>query len=332
MNREDRLSPEERELARLLGRAPTVAPPAPVDAAVLAAARAAVQGPAAAVAPAPSTAPDTVGRRPRSRLPAVFGLAASVVFAVGIAWQLKPEPPAPPSAAGAGMETPPPASPARAYTGPATTSASPAAAAAAAPAAPTADPPMAATTPSASTRAPEPARAPAAAQRVRSDAVQAEAVAEVAPVAIAAPPAPAPAPAPVAEAPPSRAAAKQVQAFDNAAPERDSVTVTGAQMQRPVPRPEARSSAAPTAGAAGVMRRQAAPMGAVAAAASDTAGQALQEAVDADAGLPRRQWLKRIRERRDAGDPDTARASLERYLQHYPEVRLPRDLRQLLEN
>jgi hypothetical protein len=58
---------------------------------------------------------------------------------------------------------------------------------------------------------------------------------------------------------------------------------------------------------------------------------AVDAAVSADASLPRKQWLKRIRERRDAGDLDTARASLERYLQQYPEVRIPRDLRQLLD-
>lgn len=325
MNREDRLSPEERELARLLGRAPNSAPPTAVDAAVLAAARAAVQGPAAAVEPAPSAAPSSAARRPRSRLPAVFGLAASVVFAVGIAWQLKPEPPAPPGAAEATMEVPPQAAPVRDYAERATAPVLPAAA----PTAPAAAPPMAATAPDANTESSEPAPA-AAAQRARRDDVQAEAVAEAAPVPIVAPPAAAP--APPAAAPPPPAVAKQAQAFDSGAPALDSVTVTGAQMQRAAPRREAQSSAAPAAGAPGVMRRQAAPMGAVAAAASDTAGHALQQAVEADAGLPRRQWLKRIRERRDAGDVDTARASLERYLQQYPEVRLPRDLRQLLEN
>jgi hypothetical protein len=58
---------------------------------------------------------------------------------------------------------------------------------------------------------------------------------------------------------------------------------------------------------------------------------AAQAEVDADARLPRRQWLQKIRERRDQGQRDLARASLERYVQQYPEARLPRDLRPLLD-
>jgi len=71
-------------------------------------------------------------------------------------------------------------------------------------------------------------------------------------------------------------------------------------------------------------------------AAADAARSAktdpIATAVEADALLPRRRWIQRIRERRDAGDVDTARASLERYLQQYPEVRIPRDLRALLDS
>ncbi len=53
-------------------------------------------------------------------------------------------------------------------------------------------------------------------------------------------------------------------------------------------------------------------------------------AVQADALLSRHQWLQRIRSRRDAGDIDVARASLERYLVQYPGTRVPRDLQALL--
>ena len=82
-------------------------------------------------------------------------------------------------------------------------------------------------------------------------------------------------------------------------------------------------------GAPGVMRRaEPAPAAAYGALA---APDAITVAVDADAALPRRQWIKRIRERRDAGDLETARASLERYLEHYPEARIPGDLRELLD-
>ena len=81
--------------------------------------------------------------------------------------------------------------------------------------------------------------------------------------------------------------------------------------------------AAPTS-APGVMLRRSSD-----AALSATAVHA---EVAADASLPRRQWLQKIRERRDNGQRDLARASLERYLQLYPEARLPRDLRPLLDD
>jgi len=59
---------------------------------------------------------------------------------------------------------------------------------------------------------------------------------------------------------------------------------------------------------------------------------AVHAEVAADASLPRRQWLQKVRERRDNGQRDLARASLERYLQLYPEARLPKDLRPLLDD
>lgn len=70
--------------------------------------------------------------------------------------------------------------------------------------------------------------------------------------------------------------------------------------------------------------------------AADTAAaprttHAIAEQVQADEQLPRRQWLQRIRLHRDSGDPELARASLERYLQHYPGPPVPQDLRDLLE-
>ncbi|HAU79403.1 MAG TPA: hypothetical protein DCW96_01830, partial [Stenotrophomonas sp.] len=121
-------------------------------------------------------------------------------------------------------------------------------------------------------------------------------------------------------------------AMDTSEPALDSVVVTGSTIERAAPRAALKNAppAKPAPSAPGVMRRAAAPM--AAPASPDDAVQALHQAVAADASLPRKQWLKRIRERRDAGDVDTARASLERYLQQYPEVRIPRDLRQLLEN
>ena len=80
---------------------------------------------------------------------------------------------------------------------------------------------------------------------------------------------------------------------------------------------------APSRSAPGIMRR-----GSDARLSAD----AVQAEVDADARLPRRQWLQKIRTRRDDGQRDLARASLERYMQQYPEARLPRDLRPLLDD
>ncbi len=113
--------------------------------------------------------------------------------------------------------------------------------------------------------------------------------------------------------------------------ELDSVAATGSQVADSRERAKAAPApalAARTAGGAGIMRR---PAPAQDEASGALSARALDAAVEADAALPRTQWIKRIRERRDAGDVDTARASLERYLQHYPEVRVPRDLRQLLD-
>lgn len=328
MNRPDPLTPEERELARLLGRPSANGPGPAIDEAVLAAARTAVEAPAADAATwtLPPAAPVRT-TRPRSRLPAVFGLAASVIFAVGIAWQLKPEdPPAPPLAEP--VVAPAPGAAASSTAG---TEAAPALDAAPAPA-PVAAPPVVQqeriakdTVPSAA-----PASAPAP-EHARTAAPPRPEVITAPPPSVPAPaPAPAQAPAPMMSAPaPEAQSAAALQANE---PALDSVVVTGSTIDRAAPRAALKSAAPakPAPSAPGVMRRAAAPM--AAPAASDDAVRALHQAVAADASLPRKQWLKRIRERRDAGDVDTARASLERYLQQYPEVRIPRDLRELLEN
>jgi len=323
MNRSDPLTPEERALARLLGRAAPSAPSAALDEAVLAAARAAVQSaPVATAVPAgdPDVAPSLpkaaapVTRRPRSRLPAALGLAASVVFAVGIAWQLKPDAPTPPALAEVA-----PAPAGDAAQAPAAEDAAPAMAAAEAPAAPVAQPQAR-------------QRSVAAAPPPPAQDVQRQVAAQPAPSVVTppmppAPPAPASAPMPAAAAP--RAEAYAMDSAD--ARPNDSVTATGARARgeaiTAAPAPMANEAARTMKGAPGVMRRAA-----LAPAAGALSASAVDAAVAADAMLPRKQWLKRIRERRDAGDRDTARASLERYLQQYPEARVPRDVRQLLDN
>lgn len=78
--RPDPLSSAERELAALLSRqGPHGEPSAALDARILAASHEA-------------TARTRAGAR-KPRWPVVFGVAASMVFAVGIAWQLRPSPP-----------------------------------------------------------------------------------------------------------------------------------------------------------------------------------------------------------------------------------------------
>ncbi|MET4572483.1 hypothetical protein ABIA68_001317 [Stenotrophomonas rhizophila] len=302
MNRPDPLTPEERELARLLGRPAPAAPPAAVDDAVLAAARAAVRPAAAADAPA-AAAPMRSATRPRSRLPAVFGLAASLVFAVGIAWQLKPEAPPPaapvPAAAEATADAPAGADAAAAVT-----------AEAAAPMRAEPAPSAAAAKPRAARAAPAPNAVPAPLPPpppAPPVALRAEAPAPPGPMA-----APMAAPSP----PDASVQADQATALDR-------VVVTSSRVDESRERAQAK-------GAPGVMRR-AAPTPAAAPGYSALSASAITVAVDADAALPRRQWIKRIRERRDDRDLDTARASLERYLQQYPEARIPEDLRELLD-
>lgn len=320
MNRDEPLTPEERELARLLGRRAEQAPPAALDATILAAARAAVQAPEADAPGAGSVR----ARRPRRHWPAVFGVAASMVFAIGIAWQLRPEPPALP-AHDAQVTAPPiadevaaevAAQPAEGPTRP--SPAEPAIASAPpAPPAPVAAPRPAAPARSSAPQAPAPtvaARAKAAAQATERAAAD-----------TAAPPPAAEPPAAVAYSAPLPAAAPappSLEARDAVAP------LSGAMEAAPASAGQRGDTttlkrAVPLRSAPGVMRR-----------GSDAAlsATAVQAEVAADAQLPRRQWLQKIRERRDEGQRDIARASLERYVQQYPESRLPRDLRPLLDD
>ncbi|MHC1654442.1 hypothetical protein ACODUL_14320 [Stenotrophomonas maltophilia] len=335
MNRDEPLTPEEQELARLLGRHAERAPPAALDAAILAAARAAVDAPAAGA----SAAPDAPrGRRARPRWPAVFGIAASMVFAIGIAWQLRPEPP--PIPAGEAQVAAAPAADAaagdRAAEGNAAEAAmAPPAPEAAAPDAPQGAPVAAPVLPPAAARAPvprpaKPVQAPAPTP-AKSEVARARAAEPVADTAFAAlpppPPAAAPAPpAPVAYSAPAPASAQAtagaLQAHSAASAE---ASTTDAEPAPALDRVEIMSSkrvAAPRS-APGVMRRS---------SDAGLSADAVQAEVDADARLPRRQWLQKIRERRDQGQRDLARASLERYIQQYPESRLPHDLRPLLDD
>ncbi|RRU23542.1 hypothetical protein EGJ34_02550, partial [Stenotrophomonas sp. 278] len=179
--------------------------------------------------------------------------------------------------------------------------------------------------------APEPVTS--AATEAATAARRAESVASPKTQPIAPPPA-APAPA-VMAAPAPMVAPVEVEADGAAAapaaaaPEQrqelDRISVTGSKIDT-----EREPSALRRQRAASTLAARAEP--AAADAARSAKADPIATAVEADALLPRRRWIQRIRERRDAGDVDTARASLERYLQQYPEVRIPRDLRALLDS
>ncbi|MCF3480870.1 hypothetical protein GUV60_12600 [Stenotrophomonas maltophilia] len=329
MNRDEPLTPEERELARLLGRRAEQAPPAALDAAILAAARAAVDAPGTDVAASPE-APRK--QRTGPRWPAVFGVAASMVFAIGIAWQLRPEPPPVPAGETAVAAAPAAAEDVAAADRAAGSGSAHSAVAvaepAAAPAAPESAPVSAAPAP-AIARAHKPAPAKTAevpAQAARSMAADAAAdtsFATLPPAPAAAPPAP---PAPTAYSAPAPAfapaASGAMKARTAAAPAANAAEAERAQALDRVEITSMKREA-PSRSAPGIMRR-----GSDAGLSAD----AVQAEVDADARLPRRQWLQKIRARRDDGQRDLARASLERYVQQYPEARLPRDLRPLLDD
>jgi len=331
MNRDEPLTPEERELARLLGRRAEQAPPAALDAAILAAARAAVDAPGTDVAASPE-APRK--QRTGPRWPAVFGIAASMVFAIGIAWQLRPEPPPVPAGGTAVAAAPAAAEDVAAADQAAGSGSAHSAVAvaepAAAPAAPESAPVSAAPAP-AIARAHKPAPAKTAevpAQAARSMAADAAAdtsFATLPPAPAAAPPAP---PAPTAYSAPAPAfapAASGAMKARTAEASAANAAEASAERAQALDRVEITSMKreAPSRSAPGIMRRS---------SDAGLSADAVQAEVDADARLPRRQWLQKIRARRDDGQRDLARASLERYVQQYPEARLPRDLRPLLDD
>ena len=343
------LTPEERDLAQRLSRlGGHAAPSASLDARILAAAQAAVAAPAA-----------TARGRRRPRWPFGVSIAASLAVALGIAWQLRPQPehavlPAAseeasqygamvleaPKPAGA---PPPPASngdtPDAADTGTAVEApadAAPAPAVRARPVPPPPEPvPVAEASPA--DEAPivfdEPTLKRAAATADAERRQREETRFDVAAPALSAPPAPAPpppppsaAPAPVPESrgfvasPPSAATATAIGATTQVARERkasvqsaaaaadagatlDSIVVTGTRIER-TDRHESETSV----------------------------DQPLDDRPPASADAPevRDAWLRRIRERRAAGQLDDARASLREFVRRHPDTAVPDDLRPLL--
>lgn len=310
----DPLSPEERALADRLARlGPHDGPPPALDARILAAAHAAAAHAAAA--------------RPRRRrwlamtaipggLITGAGMAAALVLVVGVVWQLRPSSPTtrlPREEGDMGVVSvdlikrearktavaPPPPPPETVASTRALQTPAPAQARKATPA--------------------EPAPVSDEHEHYVDEAIShtppRASAAETGAAAVYSAPAPPPPPAAIAAAETARE--EQVQRQVAAQTAADS---------------SARERGDATAAASAKRAAMAASPAAEAAPASTTDAAAASHApadVTADAALEPAQWLQRIRERRDAGDLDSARESLRHFREAHPRVRLPRDLREL---
>ncbi|QDH70484.1 hypothetical protein [Marilutibacter alkalisoli] len=348
------LTPGERELAERLSRlGPHAGPPAALDAKILAAAHAAVV---------------SVPRRRRRRwlglsggaggLVSGLGLAASLTVVLGVVWQLRPTqeilPQMSESPAGAVEQViliegelpsveprtrivePPPAE---------QTAPRPAPAPVPAATSPAAEPEsrkaaVATQAEPAATRAVPPAGAAA----VHSDELPA--TDEAAPAPEAFPVAPIAADAPKADqaAPASapgratytRAARAQAERAERARHERQAAPAPSAPaaLRAPSPAAAAADSDAETV-AAGAGEEKIEETSEVALDRITVTGSRIAPTasmpVHEDSRLAPLDWLQRIRDRIEAGDTETARESLRRFHKAHPRVRLPDDLRALLD-
>ncbi|MGB3393077.1 MAG: hypothetical protein WA956_04075 [Stenotrophomonas sp.] len=285
MNTSDRLSPEEHELARLLGRpASAAAPDARIDVAIAELARQSAATPATLplASPAIVTPPSMQRRRRRGVVPAL-AVAASLILVVGLAWQLRPIPPS--------LELPV----------------------------------VAETLPP-----------PDAPQIAAAEMPAAEAIIEPAPPAPRMV-APAQAPVPRANAASTAGSAHAERARKEMSPAVEATSERLAPPSPPAPPAPPAPSLASSAHADIVLPASAdtAPARLAAAPSQGVAKPAtiaLSPELDAEAALPPRQWLQRIRQRHKDGDDDGARASLRRFVEAHPKTRIPRDLRPLLED
>lgn len=317
----DPLDPVERALADALGQTTPVPGPSPaLDASILAAAHAAAAEHAAAAGGAPAGGPPHAppaasGQRRRRRSPVWLrggALAATLVIAVGVAWQLRPRFEAP----GLVVEAP--------VAAPGATAATRAAAPAAAPPAEASSPARARgsdsaappSEPPAALRAQRAAIAPTAASTFDAPEREAPPVVfdEPSPMDV---PAPAPKPAMPAPSPPAPPA-----------PPAPSM-----------PRQEAAAAHAREPRADALKRRTAPPAVATQDAAADEAGmhedwldQPLDDTPPASVDSPavREAWLARIRELVSAERYAEARDSYAEFRSRHPDAPVPADLRMLL--
>jgi hypothetical protein len=343
IRQQEPLTPEERELAAYLSRLGPHGEPSPaLDSRIMAAAHADLA--------------KTNTHKPKPRWPVALGLAASVLLAVGVAWQLRPLQEAPtaseaPNAAAA------PESQSMVQAPMESQDDVEAKQAAADAAAPPVSPPQGipeATEPRIRNLAPAPRReaqkpapsntAPPAtgsggttAKTTASPVIQAPAPrstdryspppAPPAPARSAAPPAAAPAPAMSAASDAERTERSAVQAEQ------------AAQAKRA--RDEATSSRLLLRESEQRRRQESISVSAASAAAQDAVAEEsgaratlrrtdLQLPVVEDAKLAPAEWLDRIRLRRDLGDSGNASASLRMFVDAHPFQRVPEDLRPLL--
>jgi len=326
------LSPEERVLAERLGRAPGPREPGPaLDARILAAARAAVDdapdsSQAATGAPRSPAVPAT--RRPnRRRWTLGFGVAASLLLAVTVAWQLRPQrgtqivyetadaPAVPQPVAELPTRSP-------------TADSDAAGSTASAPDPVILDPPMALARSAPPSPKPVPVpfdlpppRAPAMMAPAPPEAPRDERRKNAADQDAAA------APARKAQVP------RRADAYTPPAPPAPPAPTPSLQGYAapppPAPMPDVGASMdAPTARQATADR--AAPLAAQARFAADLSAPGVQDAVAEDSRLPADAWLQRVRRHRFDGNSALARASLQAFRQAHPDQAIPEDLRPLL--
>ena len=336
------LTPEERELAQLTGRLGPHGEPSPaLDARILAAAHAAV-----AV---------EQSRTPKARWPLAMGVAASMVLAVGVAWQLRPlqevatvsEAPAAASeavegsadAAAMATETGPPSSVQELESLPEAFAKSEAAPASL-PAVESPPPPMRALAPAAGAAAPLPADT----SRNRATTRQADAYSPpsipASAAAAAPPPPPPPAPPAMTTSAPKGLVAQEpapespmaFTAVADAAADMAAVGDTSSNSARAAPTgQQAAARAEMKARSAAATAKESATLDRVEVTGSRLQRTDLQVPVSDDARLPVNDWLERVRTRYGLGDEDAARQSLLLFVKDHPREPVPDDLEPLLE-
>ncbi len=346
------LTQEERELAQLIARVePQGEPAAALDAKILAAAHAAAHG-------KPQRA-----RKPR--WPVAMGLAASVVFAVGIAWQLRPLQPAAtvsseaPATAAAQMAMPAETEPTMASAPPMPVDAVAQDSAAAAADVPMSAPPplpvakplpprsVSMPPPRRSARIPLPQASPV--PRPAQDGDRSRSLNAATPPAPAASVMAAPAPvteAPTAFAPEPRAAAvaEGLSASQSADQSAGYSAARTAAAKQSAARGEMKASATIREQAIRAQESNTPDHAAPDHAALDrtaqdrveVTGSRLQRTdrqvpVAEDARLPVDEWLERVRTRYGLGDADAAKRSLLLFVHEHPSEAVPSDLEPLLE-